>query len=181
MNVVFKKNTEMRQLILAFILASGFISIAFAKEIKARVVFENLTTMDLISGEFFIVDLNQKIEVNKAEDFTITLPKNGKYEFDFRAENFNVKISYPSQMTQRTNTIIIRLYGKNETNVDEVFSLSNASNLNLSDEQIEERISQETLNFIIPGIDNSIPEDYVKFKEKYGVGLFKENCAIDPL
>lgn len=36
------------------------------------------------------------------------------------------------------------------------------------------------LNFIIHGIDNKIPREYLNFKEKYGIGLIIENCAIDP-
>jgi hypothetical protein len=51
----------------------------------------------------------------------------------------------------------------------------------LTDEQIEQQISAGTLNFILPGINSSIPEEYVQFKEKYGIGLIKENCAIDPM
>ncbi|WP_016988525.1 hypothetical protein [Flavobacterium sp. ACAM 123] len=37
------------------------------------------------------------------------------------------------------------------------------------------------LNFIIYGINNRIPEEYMNFKEKYGIGLIIENCVIDPL
>ncbi|WP_247653626.1 hypothetical protein [Flavobacterium sp. CS20] len=51
----------------------------------------------------------------------------------------------------------------------------------LTDEQIEQRIENGTLNFIMHGIDSSIPKEYVEFKEKYGIGLIKENCVIDPL
>ena len=31
------------------------------------------------------------------------------------------------------------------------------------------------------GIDGSIPKEYLAFKEKYGIGLIKENCLIDPI
>jgi antitoxin component YwqK of YwqJK toxin-antitoxin module len=37
------------------------------------------------------------------------------------------------------------------------------------------------LNFIIHGINGRVPEEYSHFKEKYGIGLIIENCAIDPL
>jgi hypothetical protein len=37
---------------------------------------------------------------------------------------------------------------------------------NLTDEQIEKRFRKELLNFIMHGIDSSIPEEYVRFKEK---------------
>ena len=51
----------------------------------------------------------------------------------------------------------------------------------LTDEQIEAEIAEGNVDFIMNGIDNSIPEEYIKFKEKYGIGLVIENCAIDPL
>ena len=165
-------------LTLGFVLAT---SLASAKEIKVTLVFENLTNKNLTSGTLTIQDLSKKIEVNKQEEFTIILPVKGKYRFVFKAEDFNVEISYPSRITLRNNTIIIRLMDKTEIPIEEAFSLPFALNMNPTDEQIEERISKGTLNFIILGIDNTIPEEYVEFKAKYGVGLFKENCVIDPI
>ena len=170
----------MQKIILTF----GFAFVATlvsAKEIQATVIFENLSNKEFTSGTLTILELNKKIKVKQLEEFTITLPEKGKYRFVFIAEGFNIKTSYPSRMMHRNNTRIIHLMEKNETNVEEFFSLSITSNMNLTDEQIEVRISQGTLNFIIPGIDNLISEEYIKFKEKYGVGLYKENCAIDPL
>ncbi|GAA4279979.1 FEKKY domain-containing protein [Gaetbulibacter aestuarii] len=165
-------------LILGFSLIS---STALAKEIQATVVFENLTNKEFTSGTFTIAELNKKIEVDKLENFKITLPAKGKYQFVFMAEDFNIKMLYPSRITQRNNTIIIHLLEKTKTNIKELYALSMASNLTLSDEQIEERIAKGNLNFIIPGIDSSMPQDYIKFKEKYGVGLLKGTCAIDPI
>lgn len=34
------------------------------------------------------------------------------------------------------------------------------------------------LNFIKNSLDNSIPQEYVVFKEKYGIGLINEGCLI---
>ena len=51
----------------------------------------------------------------------------------------------------------------------------------VTDEQIEKRISSGILNFISHGIDNSIPKEFSAFKVKYGIGLIKENCVIDPV
>lgn len=51
---------------------------------------------------------------------------------------------------------------------------------NFTDEQIEEQITYGTVNFIIPGIHNNIPDSFIRFKRKYGIGLYIENCAIDP-
>ena len=56
----------------------------------------------------------------------------------------------------------------------------NRINSNYTDEQIEEQITYGTVNFIIPGIHNNIPDSFIRFKNKYGVGLYIENCAIDP-
>ena len=37
------------------------------------------------------------------------------------------------------------------------------------------------LNFIVHGLDAKIPDEFVAFKNKFGVGIRKENCAIDPV
>lgn len=163
---------------LSFVLVT---SIIFATEIEATVVFENLTNKELTSGEFRIIELNQKIEVTKAESFTIILPKKGKYQFSFVSNDFTAYTFYPIRIHNGKNTITIRLIEKTESNIEEIFSFPMDLDTNLTDDQIEKRISDGTLNFIMHGIDSSIPEDYVKFKEKYGIGLIKENCVIEPL
>lgn len=53
-------------------------------------------------------------------------------------------------------------------------------NKNFTDEQIEEQITYGNVNFIIPGIHNNIPDSFIRFKRKYGIGLCIEHCAIDP-
>ncbi len=37
------------------------------------------------------------------------------------------------------------------------------------------------LNFIVHGLDAKIPDEFVAFKNKFGVGIRKENGAIDPV
>lgn len=156
-------------------------SLACASEIVATVVFENLTNRELKSGQFLIVDLNKKIELSNTETFKITLPEKGKYQFSFISDDFNSYTVYPTRINNRKNTITIRLMEKTEFNSDRFYSLPMNLETDLTDEQIEQRIVDGTLNFIIHGIDSEIPEEYVKFKEKYGIGLTKENCVIDPL
>jgi len=170
----------MKNIFLTLIL-SLFTSISFANEIEATVVFKNLTNKEFTSGEFTIVDLNRKIEINKAENFKITLPKKGKYEFSFVSDDFTAYTFYPTRINKRKNTIIIRLIKKVELNTNRIYSFPMNLETNLTDRQIETLIENENLNFIINGIDNSIPKDYIKFKEKYGIGLVKENCVIDPI
>ena len=51
----------------------------------------------------------------------------------------------------------------------------------MTDGEIEQRIAHGTINFIINSLDSSIPDQYIKFKSKYGIGLLKENCVIDPM
>ena len=51
----------------------------------------------------------------------------------------------------------------------------------VSAEKLEQLVERGSVYFIMHGIDSSIPNDYQKFKEKYGIGLFKENCTIDPI
>ena len=172
----------MKKIILTLILALTFtVSKATEKEIIAEVVFENLTNKEFISGEFTIIDLNKKIEITKAESFKITLPEKGKYQFSFVSDDFTAYTFYPTRINKRKNTITIQLRMKMKViNRNGVMVVTPHSNL--TDEQrIEKQISEGTLNFIINGINSSIPEEYVKFKEKYGIGLIKENCVIDPL
>ncbi|WP_047419861.1 hypothetical protein [Cellulophaga sp. Hel_I_12] len=158
------------------------ISKATEKEIIAEVTFENLTNKEFTSGEFTIINSNHKIEVNNAESFKITLPEKGKYLFSFVSDDFTAYTFYPARISNRKNTITIRLMEKTELSYSSgIYSFPMNLDTNLTEEQIKIRISDGTLNFIIHGIDGSIPEEYLAFKEKYGIGLIKENCVIDPL
>ena len=173
----------MKKIFITLILALTFtVSKANEKEIFAVVVFENLTGKELNSGDFFITETKERIEIKDTQSFKITLPSKGKYQFGFATEDFTAYTYYPSRITNNKNTITIRLVEKTELILNNgTFSFPMNLDTNITDEQIERRISQGTLNFIIHGIDSSIPEEYVRFKEKYGIGLIKENCVIDPL
>ena len=177
------KPIAMKKIILTLILALTFtISKANEKEIIAEVVFENLTGKELNFGEFFITETNERIKINHTNSFQITLPSKGKYQFRFSTEDFTAYTYYPSRITNKKNTITIRLVEKTELTLNiGNFSFSMNLEANLTDEQIEKRISTGNLNFINYGIDNSIPKEFFDFKEKYGIGLIKENCVIDPL
>jgi hypothetical protein len=172
----------MKKIILTLILALTITATkASEKEIIAEVVFENLTNKEFTSGEFTIIDLNKKTEITKAESFKITLPEKGKYQFSFVSDDFTAYTFYPTRINKRKNTITIRLMEKVEFKNVGVYSFPMNLETDLTDEQIEDRIANGTLNFIINGIDSKIPEEYIKFKEKYGIGLIKENCVIDPI
>ena len=163
-------------------LALAFItSITFATEIVATVVFENLTNKAFTSGEFTIIDLNKKTKINKAESFKITLPEKGKYQFSFVSDDFTAYTFYPVRVNNRRNIITVRLIKKTEIQSKGIFFLPVNLGMNLTDEQIEKRISGGTLNFLMHGIEGSIPNEYIAFKKKYGIGLIKENCIIDPI
>ena len=158
------------------------ISKATEKEIIAEVVFENLTGKELNFGEFFITETNKRIKINDTKSFQISLPSKGKYQFAFSTEDFTAYTYYPSRITSKKNTITIRLVEKTHLNFNNGnFSFPMNLDTNLTDEQIEKRISAGNLNFISHGIDNSIPKEFSDFKEKYGIGLVKENCVIDPI
>jgi hypothetical protein len=163
----------MKNIIFTLILTLTFaVSNATDKEIIAEVIFENLTTKESISGEFYINETNEKIKIENIENFKITLPKKGKYQFRFITEDFIAFVSYPKRITNRKNIIRIQLMSKYySANLDS----------EVTDEQIEKRISDEKVNFIMHGIGNSIPIEYSEFKKKYGIGLTKENCVIDPI
>lgn len=172
----------MKKIILTLILALTFsVSKASEKEIIAEVIFENLTNKEFTSGEFTIIDLNKKIDISKAESFKITLPEKGKYQFSFVSDDFTAYTFYPTRINKRKNKITVRLMEKIEFKSTGIYSFPMNLETDLTDEQIEQLIENGTLNFIMHGIDSSIPKEYVKFKEKYGIGLTKENCVIDPL
>ncbi len=172
----------MKKIILTLILALTFtVSKASEKEIIAEVIFENLTNKEFTSGEFTIIDLNKKIDISKAESFKITLPEKGKYQFSFVSDDFTAYTFYPTRINKRKNTITVRLMEKTEFKNTGIYSFPMNLETDLTDEQIEQRIENGTLNFIMHGIDSSIPKEYAEFKEKYGIGLTKENCVIDPL
>jgi hypothetical protein len=174
------KEKVMRKIILTLTI-SFFTLMTFATEIVATVVFENLTEKELKSGEFTIIDLNKKIEISKTESFKITLPEKGKYQFSFVSDDFTAYTFYPTRINKRKNTITVRLMEKTDFKSGGIYSFPMDLETDLTDEQIEQRIENGTLNFIMHGIDSSIPKEYVDFKEKYGIGLIKENCAIDPM
>lgn len=173
----------MKKIILTVILAFTFtISKANEKEIIAEVVFENLTGKELNFGEFFITETNERIKINNTKSFQITLPGKGKYQFGFSTEDFTAYTYYPSRITNKKNTITIRLVKKKKFTLNSgMYSIPMNLDTNLTDEQIEKKISAGTLNFISHGIDNSIPKEFSAFKEKYGIGVIKENCVIDPM
>ena len=90
------------------------ISSAYSDQITATIVFENSTEKTSISGVFYITETNQSFEVNSLENFTVELPKEGKYQFRFYSEDAHALTSYPVRITERKNTITIRLENKTE-------------------------------------------------------------------
>ena len=144
-----------------------------AKEIVARVVFENRTDEQLTSGEFFIIELNKTIQINSEEDFNITLPEKGKYRFSFISTKFDVYTYYPAKISQKNNQITIRLQEKGKA-----FQYSKEKNsYSFSMKNVKAKSDQPY--FIFNGINNT-PIDFENFKEKYGVGMRTENCVVDP-
>jgi len=172
----------MKKLVLVFVMALGVtVSKAGDREVIAEVIFENLTEKEAIAGDFYVIETKEKISVNTFNRFKITLPKKGKYHFRFVSEGFSTYTYYPNRITNNRNTITIRLMKKRDTNFqNDFFSFPMDMETTLTDEEIEQKIEKGTLNFISHGIDATIPEEYVRFKEKYGIGLVKENCVIDP-
>ncbi|MDX1365637.1 MAG: hypothetical protein R3243_15625 [Arenibacter latericius] len=160
---------------------SFIVSHATEKEILATVVFENLTAHTNIEGEFFVMETNQRIKVSGTQSFQITLPEKGKYQFGFTSNELAAYTYYPSKITKQKNTITVRLMEKGEQNEGSINVIPAVVESHTTDEDIDQLFEKGDLNFIIHGIDNSIPKEFVKFEEIYGVGLVKENCVVDPL
>jgi hypothetical protein len=155
------------------------------KDIIATVVFENTTGKAFNSGEFYISEANKRIEINTLDSFKITLPEKGKYIFSFYSDDFETYTFYPVIINERKNTITVKLFEKTEkkklvsTTIVASKILSNAQKL--SNQQIEQFIADGQVHFITHGLDNSVPEEYVAFQEKYGISIKKENCVLDPI
>ncbi|MEL4309084.1 FEKKY domain-containing protein [Joostella sp. CR20] len=165
-----------------FILAFTLFSLAsFAKEIEVTIVFEKFTEKENISAELLIIETNQRIEINQIENFKVTLPEKGKYKFSFISKDFIGYTTYPKRINEKNNTVTIKLFSKSELAENGIYVPSLELETDLTDEQIKQRIESGTLNFIMHGIDSSVPKEYLEFKEKYGIGLVKKNCMIDPL
>lgn len=171
----------MKKIFLMLFVAFTMPLASFASEITATVVFENLTNKELITGEFEVVELNQKTKIFSLESFEVKLPESGKYHFRFESDDFTAYTFYPTRINKRNNIITVRLVEKSDFRASGIFSFPMDLEVELTDEQIEQKIAEGSLNFIMHGLDAAIPENYLNFKEKYGIGLIKENCVIDPL
>jgi len=157
----------MKKILLALFFLFSIAVEAETKEIIAEVVFENATDVTFSSGTFFITELDEEIEITSLENFKITLPKKGKYQFDFYAEEFVSYILYPSKITSRKNIIRIRLESKIKSNAVSGFNIY-TNNPDIG------------MNFVYNGINNK-PIDFTRFTEEYGVGMISKNCVVDPL
>ncbi len=157
-------------------------SIATEKKIVAKVIFENFTNEKFSSGEFKIFETGESFQINSEENFTIELPKKGKYQFSFQSNDFISSVYYPSRISKKKNIITIRLTELKSSNFkNENLSLSDYADLKMTDQVILEKINTKKLNFIIHGINNKTPENYSEFIEKFGIGFKTENCVVDPI
>ncbi|RXJ52590.1 FEKKY domain-containing protein [Gelidibacter gilvus] len=168
-------------LLLSILFATFSSTSVFSDEIMATVIFENLTDKTSISGVFYISETNQSFQINSLEEFTITLPKRGKYQFKFYSEDVNAFTSYPIRITERKNTVTIRLENKT-TNAETLARTSTIKDISgFSNEQIEEGVNNGTINFIVHGLVALSPEAIKPFKDVFGVGFISENCVVDPI
>ena len=154
-----------------------------AHQITATIVFENNTDHTQVTGVFYITETNQSYPVNSLDSFTVELPKKGKYEFGFYSEDVHARTYYPVRITERNNTITVRL----ENKIEEAIANPSSKNMplndisNLSIEQLEEQIALGTINFIVHGLVPPNAEAVEIFKKEFGIGIRSENCAIDPI
>lgn len=150
----------MRISILAFLL---FSSITFANPITVKVSFDTKTAIQFTEGVFKIKETSEELIISELEDFEITLPEKGKYEFSFESKGFTAYTIYPVRMNTRKNTITIRL--------EEIHF-----------QKKEVALKTKTVDyFIFNGVTNDISDAWKDFYEKYGVSKITENCVVDPL
>ncbi|WP_299394738.1 hypothetical protein [uncultured Gelidibacter sp.] len=156
---------------------------SYATPITATVVFENLTEQTTVNGVFFITETNEKFEINTLSSFTVELPEKGKYEFRFHTEDATALTSYPVRITERNNTITIRLEKKAQLNKGTIapITVTTKDISNLSTEDLKSEISKGTVNFIVHGLAAISPETFEAFKNEYGIGFISKNCIVDPI
>lgn len=110
------------------------------------------------------------------------MPAKGKYQFSFSTPDFTAYTVYPVVINETKNTITVKLVEKKDMLIaTQRVSKPLSPNSNLTVEQIEQQIIAGQVHFVMYGIDNSIPDEYIAFQKKYGIELVKENCVIDPL
>lgn len=169
--------------LLLSLLISAFSSFyAFSDQISATVVFENQSEQTSISGVFYILETNQTFQIKSMEKFTIELPKKGKYHFEFFSEDVNAFTYYPVKITERKNTVTIKLENKATGSKD--VAAANTLLIDISsysEEQIEAGVNDGSINFIFHGLMSLSPEAVKTFKDEFGVGFRSENCVIDPI
>ncbi|SNR35023.1 FEKKY domain-containing protein [Lutibacter flavus] len=157
-------------------------SIASEKKIVATVIFENFANEKFSSGEFKIFETGETFQINSMENFTVELPKKGKYRFSFYSNDYISYVYYPSKISEKKNIITIRLTELKSSNFkNENLSFSDYADLKMTDQVILEKINTKKLNFIIHGIINNTPENYSEFIEKFGIGFKTKNCVVDPI
>lgn len=171
------------KIFVSFLIVIFSFTSTFSDPITATVVFENFTQKTSISGVFYISETNQNLQINSLDQFTIILPKKGKYQFRFYSEDVNAITYYPVRITEHKNTVIIKLEDK--TTASEVVTSPNRYSIKdisgFSVEQIEEGLINGTINFIAHGLVPVDPDAATVFKTNYGVGFINENCVIDPI
>ncbi|HUH26945.1 hypothetical protein [Gelidibacter sp.] len=168
-------------LIISILIATFSIMPVFSDGITATVVFENLTDKTAISGVFHISETNESFQINSLDNFSITLPKKGKYQFKFYSEDVHALTTYPVRITEQKNTVTIRLENKT-TNGDSIVGNAPIEDISgFSNEQIEEGMNKGTINFIVHGLMAISPESIKVFKDIFGVGFISENCVVDPI
>ncbi|MGC1633275.1 MAG: hypothetical protein WA749_14295 [Gelidibacter sp.] len=172
----------MKLIIYLLALTTSFTS-AFSSPITALITFENNTDNTSIKGVLYITETNQSLLVNALENFTVELPKSGKYQFRFYSEDVYAFTSYPLRITERKNVITIRLENKTEkvASAPTVRRFPRQDISSFSTEQLEEGLAWGTINFIVHGLVAIDSEAANIFKTAYGIGFTSENCVVDPI
>ncbi len=111
------------------------------------------------------------------------LPKKGKFQFRFHSNDFIAFTSYPARITERHNTITIRLENKGDDDapIEFINHLGLKDISNLSNEELEKGMALGTINFIVHGLVAPNADAVNFFKTEYGIGFLSENCSVDPI
>lgn len=156
---------------------------SLSDQITVTIVFENHSAKTSVSGTLYIEETRQTIPFTTLNPISVILPKKGDYHIKFYSEDVDAFIAYPVKISERKNTVTVRLAHKTQmadTSTPPQRLATNDSS-KFSMEQMEEGISKGVIYFIVHGLIPINPETTKAFEATYGIGFISENCMMDPM
>lgn len=157
------------------LLCIGLMHFAYAqkpKDVDVVFKFGNATTEKFPQGFITVEGENylDVVEINSLDDIKISIPKEGKYTFQFNSPHFQAEFMGPKVIFDQSHIVVkIEPITTEFSNIPKGLFLIYKEKVRLSD-----------LTFIIHGITKKGDERFKNFTVKYEVGFEFKNCIVDP-